>query len=91
MSRMDTDSFVLVLTNGTHVIDAANARVLNKAIDNRQAVVEVSIDLHGDGVRQTMVRIVTSHVVMIIAQDSTLDRDEELLGVLSGKIRRLRI
>ena len=86
---MNPCAFTLVLTNGTHVIDAANARILNDAIDNCQAAVEVLIDLHGDGVRQTPVRIVTRHVVMLIADSVAPESNAEYFGVLSGKVRRL--
>jgi ATP-dependent protease Clp ATPase subunit len=91
MGAMDSDSFVLVLTNGTHVIDAANAQLLNQAIERRQPAVDISLDLHGDGVRQTLVRIITSHVVMLIPERNATRADDEYFGILSGKVHRLPI
>jgi hypothetical protein len=78
---MESKTFALILTKGVHVIDAENARILNDAIENNKAMVNVSVDLHGDGLRQTAVRIATGHVVMIIPEDDTLtDIDFSTLG-----------
>jgi hypothetical protein len=81
---------VLVLTHGAHGINAATARILTKALEDRIATVDIMVDLHGDGIRETEVRIVTAHVVMLIPDTCLSKNDAELFGILSGKIRRLR-
>jgi hypothetical protein len=87
--KMAAESYLLVLTNGTHVIDAENAALLNEASDDGKPSVEITIDLHGDGVSLSTARIFVCHVVMLIEQYDRPSDDSHLLAILSGKVHRL--
>jgi hypothetical protein len=78
-------AYCLVLSKGTHLVDAdARARVLD-AIERGERVVEIPVDRYHDGSRATAT-IVTAHVIAFFPHE-TFD-DVELPANVTALVRR---
>ncbi|HZW53781.1 MAG TPA: hypothetical protein VFF00_07090 [Candidatus Elarobacter sp.] len=65
-------AYSLVLSKGTHLIDApARARIMD-AIANGERIVEIPVDRYQDGTATTAT-IVTAHVVAFFPHDDAAD------------------
>ncbi len=61
-------SYSLVLSKGTHLVDADARRRILEAIDRGERVVEITLDRYQDGAA-TAATIVTAHVIAFFAHE----------------------
>jgi hypothetical protein len=86
---MEAQTYTVVLSNATHLVSAENAEHIVSAIDDGERYVDVEIDLYGDTTSIRKVRLITAHVIMLMENDASTNRDAEIAGIMSGKIARL--
>ena len=55
--------FTLILTKGTHAISSSAAATIARALEDREPLVEVELDMFGAGDAPRPVTLVTAHVV----------------------------
>jgi hypothetical protein len=60
-------SYTVRLTRGSYVVDESDAVKVLQAIEERRAHVLVQADAFGDGLQLAPVRLITAHVVSVIA------------------------
>jgi hypothetical protein len=61
-----TSACTLLLTHGTHIVDEASAREVERAMDSGAASVEISLDMTGSGNTLSRARLSMAHVVAVI-------------------------
>ena len=62
---METESFTLVLTRGTHVIGAEAAATLTAALDRGLPACEIRLDLSGGLDAERTALVATGHIVAL--------------------------
>lgn len=61
--------FTVVLTKGCYVVAQQDAEAVLKAVEDQQPHVLVRADLLGDGLVFSPVRLVTAHVIAVVANE----------------------
>jgi hypothetical protein len=56
----------LLLTHGTHIVDEASAREVERAMDSGAASVDITLDMTGSGNALSRARLSMAHVVAVI-------------------------
>jgi hypothetical protein len=66
-------SFMLVLTQGTYVIDDAAAQVVGSAMDSGASSAEIAVDMTGSGNVQSHAKISMQHVIAVVRHEEVAD------------------
>jgi hypothetical protein len=81
--------YTVFLTQGTYVVDEADAERIRAAVAAGSPFVEVGIDLRCDGIVAHRAEIATSHVVTLVRVPDARARDEDALVATGTKVRSL--
>jgi hypothetical protein len=68
-----SNTYSLVMTNATYIIDEAGAGVLANALEQNLRTAEIGIDLSGSGNVRSTARIVIAHVMAVVCQPALVD------------------
>ncbi len=69
------ESYTLVLTRGTHVVERRTGETILAALDAGERVVGVDLDILCDGFTRRGVRLATSHVIALIPNEDAVEVD----------------
>lgn len=72
------ESYTLILTRGTHVVDRRAGDAILAALAEGAPVVSVDVDLRSDGFTQRGVQLATAHVVALIPNEDAGANDDAI-------------
>lgn len=88
---MPERDFTLILTKGTHAISSAAAATILGALERREPVVEVEVDMFGAGDAPRTVTLATAHVIALSRNPASLPADRiRALEAVAANVTVLR-